>query len=57
MIISGAIQVKVSTGFSDESDEAYKDSSNLINETVMNIRTVTSFGYDTFVVEQYSKRL
>ena len=33
------------TGFSDKTDAAYKDSSNLIMEAMINIRTVTSFGY------------
>jgi hypothetical protein len=33
------------TGFSAKTDIAYKDSSNLITESMVNIRTVTSFGY------------
>jgi hypothetical protein len=33
------------TGFSDQTDAAYKDSSNLIMEAMINIRTVSSFGY------------
>ena len=32
------------TGFSATTDEAYKESGNLIAETVTNIRTVFSFG-------------
>lgn len=45
MIISGVIQMQFQTGFSDKTDAAYKDSSNLIMEAMINIRTVTSFGY------------
>lgn len=33
-------------GFSDLTDDAYKDSGNLIMEAVTNIRTVKSFGHD-----------
>jgi ATP-binding cassette, subfamily B (MDR/TAP), member 1 len=33
------------TGFSAKTDVAYKDSSSLITESMINIRTVTSFGY------------
>jgi hypothetical protein len=45
IILNGAIQMALTTGFSDQTDEAYNESSNLIMETMINIRTVTSFGY------------
>jgi ATP-binding cassette subfamily B (MDR/TAP) protein 1 len=45
MIIAGVIQMQFNTGFSDKTDAAYKDSSSLIMEAMMNIRTVSSFGY------------
>jgi len=45
MILAGAIQMAFTTGFSAKTDAAYKDSSNLITEAMLNIRTVTSFGY------------
>jgi ATP-binding cassette subfamily B (MDR/TAP) protein 1 len=45
MIIAGVIQMAFTTGFSDQTDAAYKDSSNLIMEAMLNIRTVSSFGY------------
>mgnify|MGYP001262235480 FL=1 len=45
MIISGIIQMSLNTGFSDKTDAAYKDSSSLIMEAMINIRTVSSFGY------------
>lgn len=44
MIISGAIQMAFTQGFSDKTDKAYKDSSSLITEAMNYIRTVTSFG-------------
>jgi len=37
------------TGFSAKTDAAYKDSSNLITEAMINIRTVTSFGYEDMI--------
>lgn len=45
MIIAGIIQMSFNTGFSDKTDAAYKDSSSLIMEALVNIRTVSSFGY------------
>ena len=54
MILAGAIKMAMSTGFSAKTDEAYKDSSNLIMETLINIRTVASFGYEDIVYHRYS---
>jgi ATP-binding cassette subfamily B (MDR/TAP) protein 1 len=45
MILAGIVQMKQSTGFSSQTDTAYKDSSSLIMESMTNIRTVSSFGY------------
>lgn len=44
MIASGAVLISVTQGFSDKTDKVYKNSSNLITESMLNIRTVTSFG-------------
>lgn len=57
MIISGAIQMAFSTGFSDKTDAAYKDSSNLIMEAMINIRTVSSFGYEGIVAKRYDEKM
>lgn len=57
MIISGAIQMAFSTGFSDKTDAAYKDSSNLIMEAMVNIRTVSSFGYEGIVAKRYDEKM
>lgn len=32
------------TGFGEKTDKAYRDSTNMMNDTACNIRTVTSFG-------------
>lgn len=57
MIIAGAIQMAFSTGFSDKTDAAYKDSSNLIMEAMVNIRTVSSFGYEGIVAKRYDEKM
>ena len=44
-------------GFSDKTDKAYKDSSNLITQSMLNIRTVTSFGSEDIVERKYSAQL
>jgi hypothetical protein len=53
MMVAGAVQMSFNTGFSDKTDAAYKDSSNLITEAMVNIRTVTSFGYEDMVTRKY----
>jgi ABC-type multidrug transport system fused ATPase/permease subunit len=57
MIIAGAIQMAFTTGFSAKTDVAYKDSSSLITESMVNIRTVTSFGYENMILDKYSNKL
>lgn len=57
MIIAGAIQMAFTTGFSAKTDVAYKDSSALITESMINIRTVTSFGYENMILDKYSEKL
>lgn len=53
MIIAGVIQMKFTTGFSDKSDAAYKESAQLIMESMINIRTVSSFGYENVIFHKY----
>lgn len=57
MIIAGAIQMAFTTGFSAKTDVAYKDSSSLITESMINIRTVTSFGYENMILNKYTDKL
>jgi ATP-binding cassette subfamily B (MDR/TAP) protein 1 len=57
MIIAGAVQMSFNAGFSDKTDSAYKDSSSLITEAMVNIRTVTSFGYEDMIVRKYEQKL
>lgn len=57
MMLSGAVQMNLNTGFSDKTDKAYKDSSNLIMESMINIRTVNSFGYEGIIAKKYDQRM
>jgi hypothetical protein len=47
----------LTTGFSDQTDAAYNESSNLIMETMINIRTVVSIGYEQRIINKYSKKM
>ncbi|CAD8124583.1 unnamed protein product [Paramecium sonneborni] len=55
--VGGILQAKFLQGFSDLTDEAYKDSGNLIMEAVTNIRTVVSFGNEQIILGIYSKKV
>jgi hypothetical protein len=57
VVIAGAIQKALTTGFSDQTDAAYNESSNLIMETMINIRTVVSIGYEQRIINKYSKKM
>ena len=57
MILSGIAQMAFQTGFSDKTDEAYKDSSHLIMEAMVNIRTVSSFGFEGNVAKRYNSKM
>ena len=57
MIACGVIQMAFQTGFSDKTDEAYKDSSHLIMEAMVNIRTVASFGFENSITHKYNEKL
>lgn len=57
MILTGILQMSITTGFSDKTDASYKDSSNLIMESMLNIRTVSSFGYEGIIGKKYEEKL
>ena len=44
-------------GFSDKTDKAYKESANLIMESMINIRTVESFGYEGIIAKKYDQKM
>ena len=45
------------TGFSDKTDAAYKESSSLIMESMINIRTVSSFGYQSSIANKFDGKM
>ena len=57
IVFSGVIHMSFSQGFSDKTDKAYKESSNLITESMNHIRTVNSFGSEDIVERKYSEKL
>ncbi|EDK31467.1 multidrug resistance protein-like transporter family ABC domain protein (macronuclear) [Tetrahymena thermophila SB210] len=57
MIIAGQLQAKFVQGFSESTDDAYKDSGMLIMESVTNIRTVASFANEKKVSQFYDEKL
>ena len=57
LICSGKIRSNMRTGFSAKTDAAYKDSGNLVTETVTNIRTVFSFGNKPIMLKTMDKKL
>ena len=44
LIVAQGIQLAIVKGFTETKDKIYSDSSQIINESVMNIRTVYSLG-------------
>ena len=57
IMIAGLVEMEFTNGFSAKTDKAYKTSSNLISETMLNIRTVNSFGYEDMIQKKYSEKL
>ncbi|KAM3147561.1 hypothetical protein pb186bvf_000368 [Paramecium bursaria] len=55
--LGGVLQAQFLQGFSDLTDEAYKDSGNLIMEAVTNIRTVVSFGNEDIILNIYGEKV
>ncbi|KRW98762.1 P-loop containing nucleoside triphosphate hydrolase [Pseudocohnilembus persalinus] len=55
--VAGALQAKFVQGFSEQTDAGYKNSGNLIQEAVINMRTVISFGNQDAFLKSYDKRL
>jgi len=55
MVIGGAINTKFQTGYSDIDEEAYKEANLLAGDSILNYRTVASFGHDDIIVNEYDK--
>lgn len=57
LILAGLLEMQYQTGQNDQTSEGYKDSSSLIMEAMMNIRTVSSSGHDYIIVKKYEEKL
>ncbi|CAD8210772.1 unnamed protein product [Paramecium pentaurelia] len=55
--LGSVLQAKFLYGFSYLTDEAYKDSCNIIMEAVNNIRTVQSFGKESAILDLYANKV
>jgi ABC-type multidrug transport system fused ATPase/permease subunit len=55
MVLGGAINTKFQTGYSDIDEDAYKDANLLAGDSILNYRTVASFGHDYLIINQYDK--
>lgn len=53
MVIGGAINTKFQSGYSNIDEEAYKDANLLAGDSILNYRTVASFGHDNLLVKEY----
>ena len=57
MFLCGIMQMSFQMGFSDQTDEAFKDSVIVITESMVNNRTVSSFGYEDIVSRKYDEKM
>jgi ABC-type bacteriocin/lantibiotic exporter with double-glycine peptidase domain len=57
MIISGAVQVKLMTGFSGKDKDNIEETGKLTNEAISNIRTVTSLNKQRHFTEKYTAKI
>ena len=55
MILGGAINTKFQSGYSDIDEDAYKDANLLAGDSILNYRTVASFGHDNLIINEYDK--
>jgi ABC-type multidrug transport system fused ATPase/permease subunit len=55
MILGGAINTKFQSGYSNVDEEAYKDANLLAGDSILNYRTVASFGHDNLIIDEYNK--
>lgn len=53
IMLSGFIRSKFRNGQMEKTDKAYKDSAQIVMESLNNIRTVVSFGVENTVVHKY----
>lgn len=57
MLAAGALEAKMQTGYTGDIEEAYKQSSALVSESVTNYRTIMSFANEELIMKYYSQTL
>ena len=57
IIFSQIIQVKLVESFSEQKDDVYNNSVQIVKESVMNIRTAFSLGAPPIMQERYNQKL
>lgn len=57
LIAAGAIRMAFKNGAMAKAEVTYRESSNLIMESMTNIRTVCSFGYEDIIIKRYDEKL
>jgi len=57
MVISQLWYANRKAGFSEKTDIAYRESTNMINDTACNIRTIGSFGDPSLMIRNFNKIL
>lgn len=57
VMLAGFVRSKFRTGLMEQEDKAYKDSAQIVMESLANIRTVVSFGVENTVLHQYERYL
>lgn len=53
MVLGGAINTKFQSGYSDIDEASYKDANLLAADSILNYRTVASFGHDYVIVKEF----
>jgi ABC-type bacteriocin/lantibiotic exporter with double-glycine peptidase domain len=57
IILSGAVQVKLMTGFSGKDKDIIEETGKLTNEAISSIRTVTSLGKQKYFTDKYTEKI
>lgn len=57
MVISQLWYASRKAGFSEKTDIAYRESTNMINDAACNIRTISSFGDPSLMIKNFNKIL
>jgi ABC-type multidrug transport system fused ATPase/permease subunit len=55
MVVGGAIDAKFQAGYSEDDEDSYKKANLLAGDTILNYRTVASFGHDYLIVKEYDR--